>query len=333
MTGRVGAGAAGRASGEVSRTTAGTLPETPSVVWPSIAALALVAATWMAWAGLGVAWVSAAPAALMGIGLELLAVFYRRRRPDPKLSAALSAMAQLVAASAAGAALSYAAAATAGDLRDETLYGWDRALGLDWRAYLAFVDAHPRLWLVYTLAYRSLLLQFLVVVLGLGFTGRLRQLRAFVLAFVMALTVTVVISGLLPAVAMFVHLKLGPRDFGHIQPAAAFVHMGILSGLRDGTLRTVAIGSAEGIITFPSFHAALGVMFALALWPVRLLRWPALALNAVLIAATPIDGGHYFVDVLAGGVIGASAMVAARSLGRRAVPKEKPRGAAAGLGA
>ena len=79
----------------------------------------------------------------------------------------------------------------------------------------------------------------------------------------------------------------------------------------------MSVGTAEGIITFPSFHAVLGVMFTLALWPLRLLRWPILVLNFALIAATPIDGGHYFVDVMAGGTIGALAMLAARRLTRR----------------
>jgi membrane-associated phospholipid phosphatase len=61
----------------------------------------------------------------------------------------------------------------------------------------------------------------------------------------------------------------------------------------------MAAGS-EGIITFPSLHAALGLIFALALWPDRVLRWFSLALNLLMIVATPIDGSHYFVDVFAG---------------------------------
>ncbi|MGT2485812.1 phosphatase PAP2 family protein [Methylobacterium oryzae CBMB20] len=55
-------------------------------------------------------------------------------------------------------------------------------------------------------------------------------------------------------------------------------------------------------------------------------RIPALLVNGLLIAATPIDGGHYFVDVIAGLIIAALAICAARALGRRA-PKALRSGA------
>ena len=57
---------------------------------------------------------------------------------------------------------------------------------------------------------------------------------------------------------------------------------------------------AEGIITFPSLHAALGVLFPAALWHVSGVRWIALALNALLLISTPAYGSHYVVDVVAG---------------------------------
>ena len=72
----------------------------------------------------------------------------------------------------------------------------------------------------------------------------------------------------------------------------------------------------RGLITFPSFHAALGVIFARAFWSVPWLRWPALAVNLLMIAATPVNGGHYFVDVAAGGAVACVAIWAAERLQR-----------------
>ena len=54
------------------------------------------------------------------------------------------------------------------------------------------------------------------------------------------------------------------------------------------------------MITFPSLHAALALVFILAFAPVPLLRWIGAAVNILMIAATPVDGGHYVIDVLAG---------------------------------
>jgi membrane-associated phospholipid phosphatase len=61
---------------------------------------------------------------------------------------------------------------------------------------------------------------------------------------------------------------------------------------------------SEGIITFPSLHAALAVILILAFWPVPISRWIGGALNGVMLAATPIDGSHYLADILAGIFVG-----------------------------
>ena len=71
-----------------------------------------------------------------------------------------------------------------------------------------------------------------------------------------------------------------------------------------------------GIVTFPSFHAASAALYAWALWPSRLLRPIVVLANGAMLAATPIVGGHYFIDVIAGVAIAALAIVAARRVGR-----------------
>ena len=47
----------------------------------------------------------------------------------------------------------------------------------------------------------------------------------------------------------------------------------VFYGLRDGTFRFLVAVGAEGIITFPSLHAALAVIVIAAIWPVAVLRW------------------------------------------------------------
>ena len=47
----------------------------------------------------------------------------------------------------------------------------------------------------------------------------------------------------------------------------------------------------------------LGILFIWAAWPVRGLKWIALVLNIAMICATPLWGGHYFVDLVAGFVL------------------------------
>jgi hypothetical protein len=73
---------------------------------------------------------------------------------------------------------------------------------------------------------------------------------------------------------------------------------------------------SEGIITFPSLHAALGILFSVAVWPVKGLRWCAFGLNGLMLLATPAYGSHYVVDVIAGILVAAACWIMiARRLG------------------
>ena len=84
----------------------------------------------------------------------------------------------------------------------------------------------------------------------------------------------------------------------------------------------------QGIITFPSYHAGLcGGDLCGASDQRRALAeaGPDRSSRCGTIVATPVDGGHYFVDVLAGvcDLRSLSIMVAPaeRALGRRAWPR------------
>lgn len=287
-----------------------------SGAWPIVGLAVLVTVPWMAAAGLSLQWRSTIVSALLCLGLEGLSAFYRSKRQDVFIPAALSLTAQLVVFTATAACLSYAVAATGGALWDSTFMVWDGALGLDWRGYLAFLDARPRLSIVLALFYQTLLPQMVVVIAVLGLGVRTRAAQEFVIACVLAALATDIVSGLMPAMGTYAHLGLKPQDFPHLDPVAAYLHIPALTGLRDGTFRVLALDKMEGIITFPSFHAVLGVLFIRAFWSVPWLRWPAVVVNTLLIVATPIEGGHYFADVIAGIVIAGVAILAAAKLTR-----------------
>jgi membrane-associated phospholipid phosphatase len=233
----------------------------------------------------------------------------------------LSCVVQLIAFTASAAPLSYLVASINRPLWDQTLYAWDQSLGLDWRTYLGFVNARPWLGLVYSLAYESILPQMIVAVVVLGLAGKLMDCRQFVAAVLLAALISIVISAAAPAMVVFVHLGLQAQDYENLSPAAPFIHVAHLTAIRDATLRVISLDDMQGIIAFPSYHAALGVIFAVSFWNVRWLRWPGLAINAAMIAATPIDGGHYFVDVLAGIIVAIVSLTAVRAFRLHAVKR------------
>jgi membrane-associated phospholipid phosphatase len=74
----------------------------------------------------------------------------------------------------------------------------------------------------------------------------------------------------------------------------------VFYGLRDGSFRALVAVGSEGIISFPSLHAGLAVILVIAVWPIPILGWAALVLNVAMLVATPIEGSHYFSDILSG---------------------------------
>jgi membrane-associated phospholipid phosphatase len=61
-----------------------------------------------------------------------------------------------------------------------------------------------------------------------------------------------------------------------------------------------------------------------AIWPVAVLRWVFVALNTMMLIATPIDGSHYLIDVLAGIALALFCLIAAQAIAARAAAKSEP---------
>jgi hypothetical protein len=254
------------------------------------------------------------------LALAGAAWFYRSQRNDLRIASGLESTAQLIAFTAVGAPLSYLAAAAGAmfPLQDSMFDAVDRALGFDWRNLLVWMNNQKAAHSVFMLSYMSFTLQASVTILALAFCGHLVRLRVFLIALALSAIVCMAISALLPAEGIWGYYKLTATDHPAIIPATRELHLPIFHGLRDGTFRALTGLNSEGIITFPSFHAALGVIFMVALWPVPVLRWFGVAMNGAMIVATPIDGGHYFIDVLAGIVVAILCIMAGYAMAARA---------------
>jgi membrane-associated phospholipid phosphatase len=72
--------------------------------------------------------------------------------------------------------------------------------------------------------------------------------------------------------------------------------------------------NGSGLTAFPSYHCVAGLLFLWAVWPMRRLRIPAAIAALLLIAATPIFGGHYIADLCGGLLVAVLSTVAAHWL-------------------
>jgi membrane-associated phospholipid phosphatase len=284
------------------------------IIWATVAAVAVLVLVSTVLSDFQLVWRSfLAPGATAGV---LLAGnwFYQNRRPDPRLAGALGSTAQLIAFAAVGAPLSYIGASLGLPLHDHWFDAADRAMGFDWTGLLAWMDAHAVIHPLFREIYMSLMPQTVVVILALAWAGRLASLRIFMLAFILAALVTIAVAAVLPAQGVWGLLRLRAANYPDIVPVTRDLHLPIFLGLRDGSYRLLMASGADGIITFPSLHAALALILAAALWPLPVLRWIGLALNTVMLVSIPVDGGHYFIDMFAGLAIAALCLVAARAL-------------------
>jgi membrane-associated phospholipid phosphatase len=258
--------------------------------------------------------------ALFILGLVLTTLFYKTWRPDEGIADALTGTSQVVAFASVGAPLSYIAASANYPLWDAQFNTLDLALGLNWKAWLAFMNDLPHLHVAFALAYASFAMQTTVVAMVLGVGGHRRHLRIFVMTFMLTTLVVIGVSAVMPAQGTWGYLHLSLSDCPSIVPMTRDQPLAVFFGLRDGTYRQLVGTGSEGVISFPSLHAALGLLFIFALWPVKYIRWVALVVNLLLIFATPVEGSHYFTDVFAGlAIVALSWLVVSSTLAGRGI--------------
>jgi hypothetical protein len=180
---------------------------------------------------------------------------------------------------------------------DGALATADRALGLNWLDMYQWLTRHPAIEASARAAYMSLGPQMLILLFALELLGHHNQARAFLRWFMVAAIATVIIGTLIPAAGAFVYY--------HLPVASTTGYVAQWAELRSGTLRTINPLDNQGLVVFPSFHTSLAVLCAYAARPLRILRYPLLALNLLIIVASPAMGGHYFIDIIAGIILAA----------------------------
>jgi hypothetical protein len=197
--------------------------------------------------------------------------------------------------------LSYLAMTTNAPLADALFLAADRALGVNYESWHAFVVSHSMLEVALGYAYAGTLFAVVASLAYFPLTGQFASSERFQWALAISAVTAIAISAVMPA--------FGPwHDFGLAQPEG-FADM---LALRAGSMRQ--IGAVAGIISFPSFHTSLGVLIMYYLWTSRRLRWPALLINIPMLVSVWTQGNHYFVDSLGGIAVAAMAIWIARAI-------------------
>ena len=260
------------------------------------------------------------PPLLLGLGLAWLLVAAGQtfwRKGYPRLAFVFGSSAQLELSCLLAIPLSYVAASANLPLQDASFAHFDRLFGLDWRGYYEFVCARPALVPYFYVAYAMISLPTFGVPILLGWTKNYARLQQFTLACTLTAVVTILVSALLPAIGTYQQYGI-PADTPVFTASGYLVQVDEIPAVRDGSLRLLSFETLTGIVTFPSFHASAAVLAFWALWGVWWMRSFALIAYGGMLLATPLVGGHYFVDVFVGCGVAILAIMAARLTGEKA---------------
>jgi membrane-associated phospholipid phosphatase len=147
-----------------------------------------------------------------------------------------------------------------------------------------------------------------IIALGMFYRDRIGMWE-YVVHFHFCLAVALLCVALLPAT-----VPISYYGFESLIDQTRFINH--FTGLRSGTFTELPLNEIEGMISFPSFHVAGGLMVTWAFRGHR--RWfAALAvLNALLIASTVLTGVHYAIDVVGGVILFAGSVLLWRAWGR-----------------
>jgi membrane-associated phospholipid phosphatase len=190
-------------------------------------------------------------------------------------------------------------------LRDGLLADLDRRLGLEVPDVLGAMDHYPTLRSAVDICYDSLVpLMILALVLPV-LCDKLAAVKEFLIANVVSAVISLPLFAAFPAV--------GPwHYYGYAPNAEQARTTTILLALKSDEWFALDRANLAGIIAFPSYHTILAILTAIALWRIPYVRWFAAVLAFLIIVSTVTTGWHYLVDVLAGIVIAAVSLAAAR---------------------
>ncbi len=289
------------------------------ILYISLAVVAAIDLAWLAVTDISIRQDSVFPVVIpimligaMAVGARALSVYFERIMP-PQSRAASKAYFDILIVVFHGlffiraawlflSLLNYLSMSLAFPYTDTILFAADRALFPDWKGYFAFVADRPFLVVILGISYGLLTPISVIVFLGMMLGRQTRRAEFYITGFFITALICITAGMFFPAVGSVMHILGGHVPSGRFEGVPGVYHVPILEKLRGSGPVALDLNDLPGLVTFPSFHTAAGIAL---FWSQRRTRlfWPALAYAAVMIASTPVIGGHYFIDLLGGGVI------------------------------
>lgn len=235
-------------------------------------------------------------------------VFYSHKRHDESLSTLFAAAAFLVTFPAACNLLSYLLLTVAGPRIDVLLARLDHDIGFDWVSLMSFAADHRLATTLLKYAYLSVMPQTLVLLFLLAWKKQYTELYGLCLALAFGAAITLTFWAFFPSFGAFSVFRLPDGIANELGLALNTDYGADLTRMLQNGPGHISPADLRGIVGFPSYHTLQAVLLAWYARRTAFLRWPFLALNAVILVAVPIHGGHHLVDLFGGLAVSAVAV-------------------------
>ncbi|WP_322069039.1 phosphatase PAP2 family protein [Paraburkholderia bannensis] len=194
-------------------------------------------------------------------------------------------------------------------LVDNALINFDQSIGFHWDHLATWYERHHDIKTISEYLYLFWAPQIIFTLVILSITNRNLDLAEFIFLFSLVTITSIAVSAFFPASNPYFHYRIadpyGTTPWSQFYP------------LRDGTLRSVDLSFNQGLISFPSLHAAGAVLFVYAIRHIKAIFFVSVVVNILMTLAALHDGAHYLVDILAGLALSASAIGLVRWAARR----------------
>jgi hypothetical protein len=172
---------------------------------------------------------------------------------------------------------------------DSTLVFIDSIFEINSSTIVLWFRTHDSLTYIFSTIYKTYFYQIPFIILYFSIRGDALALQRFVMQFMIALILTIIISGFLPALGPYVWYNYPPSP----TLAAALAQ---LLELRSGVLD---FSQKNGIVSLPSFHTVAAFLYMYTFRNENKFIFISIVILNILMVFSCIPiGEHYFADIL-----------------------------------
>lgn len=250
--------------------------------------------------GVNVDIVGYATAIAIGVGMIAGGQYYRCIRDEGRIALAATAAGMFVLFSILGSIFNYMFLPILFVPIDALLFRVDAALGYSWPDVVTWAAEHPWIGTTLHFVYFTSLPQLLIIILMLGFRGEQGLLHRFLLTGVFGALISIMFWVFFPTFGAKAYHTLPTFVLDTIPLAVDPAYGTELMQLGREGVDYLSPKNVLGLIGFPSFHIVMACMSVCFAPRIPVVFGVIAALNALMLPAVLVQGGHHLSDIFGG---------------------------------